>query len=116
MKNALRQTLILWLSLLLVSGLGFLLLQLPAARDWLWNHTGEEELLAQVKGLSDLASDRLRPAVTLAADAAIADVAVSPFGINVFLEQEAEPAKRAQAVEMAAAAGYHWLRQEFPWE
>lgn len=116
MKNALRQTLILWLSLLLVSGLGFLLLQLPAARNWLWNHTGEEELLAQVKGLTDLASDRLRPAVSLVADATIADVDVSPFGINVFLEQEAEPAKRARAVEMAAAAGYHWLRQEFPWE
>lgn len=116
MKNALRQTLILWLSLLLVSGLAFLLLQLPGARDWLWNHTGEEELLAQVKGLTDLASDRLRPAVSLAADTTIADVDVSPFGVNVFLEQEAEPAKRAHAVEMAAAAGYHWLRQEFPWE
>jgi hypothetical protein len=116
MKTALRQTLILWLSLLLLGGLGFLLLQLPAARQWLWNHTGEEELLAQVKGLSDLAGDRLRPALHLAADAAIQDVDVNPFGINVFLEQEADPAKRALAVQMAAEAGYHWLRQEFPWE
>ncbi len=116
MKNALRQTLLLWLSLLLVSGLGFLLLQLPPARAWLWNHTGEEELLAQVKGLTDLASDRLRPPLTLEPNAAIQDADVNPFGINVFLEQEAEPAKRAQAVAMAAQAGYHWLRQEFPWE
>jgi hypothetical protein len=116
MKIALRQTLILWLSLLLVSGLGFLLLQLPAARSWLWNHTGEEELFAQVKGFTDLASDWLRPALTLNSDTAIQNVDVSPFGVNVFLEQEAEPAKRAQAVKMAAEAGYRWLRQEFPWE
>jgi hypothetical protein len=116
MKNALRQSLILWLSLLLVSGLGFLLLQLPSTRTWLWNHTGEEELLAQVKGVTDLASDRLRPALSLAPDAAIELANVNPFGVNVFLEQEAEPAKRTLAIEMAAAAGYHWLRQEFPWE
>jgi polysaccharide biosynthesis protein PslG len=116
MKTPLRQTLILWLSLLLVSGLGFLLLQLPSARSWLWSHTGEEEFLAQVKGLTDLASDRLRPSTSLDPSAAMKDVDVSPFGINVFLEQEVEPAKRAQAVQMAAEAGYHWLRQEFPWE
>ena len=116
MKIAFRQSLILWLSLLLVSGLGFLLLQLPAARNWLWSRSGEEQLLAQVKGLSDLASDRLRPSLRLDADAAIQNADVSPFGINVFLEQEAEPAKRAQAVQMAAEAGYTWLRQEFPWE
>jgi hypothetical protein len=116
MKIALRQTLILWLSLLLVSGLGFLLLQLPSARTWLWNHTGEEELLAQVKGLTDLAGDRLRPSLSLASSAAVENVDVSPFGVNVFLEQEAEPPKRAQAVKMAADAGYRWLRQEFPWE
>jgi hypothetical protein len=116
MKNALRQTLILWLSLLLVSGLGFLCLQLPSARAWLWSQTGEEQLLAQVKGLTDLASDQLRPGLLLDADTAVQDVDVSPFAVNVFLEQEAEPAKRALAVEMAAAAGYRWLRQEFPWE
>jgi hypothetical protein len=116
MKNALRQTLILWLSLLLVSGLGFLLLQLAPMRTWLWHQTGEEQFLAQVKGLTDLASDRLRPGLTLDETAAVQDTAGSPFAVNVFLEQEAEPAKRAQAVEMAAAAGYRWLRQEFPWE
>ena len=79
-------------------------------------HTGEEEFAAQVKGLTDLLSDLLRPRLDLAPDAAIQYVDVNPFGVNVFLEQEAEPAKREQAVAMAAAAGYHWLRQEFPWE
>jgi len=116
MQTALKQTLVLWLSLLLVSGLSFLLLSTPWARDWMKQHTGEEEFLAQVKGLSDLASDRLRPNLDLAANAAIQHADVSPFGINVFLEQEADPAKRALAVNMAADAGYRFLRQEFAWE
>jgi hypothetical protein len=113
---ALRQTLILWLSLLLLGGLSFLLLTLPATRTWLWEHTGEEEFFAQVKGLTDLAGDQVRPRLDLAVNAAIQHADVSPFGVNTFLEQEAEPAKRALAVQMAAAAGYHFLRQEFPWE
>jgi hypothetical protein len=41
---------------------------------------------------------------------------MNPFGVNVFLEQEVEPQKREQAVQMIADAGFHWLRQEFPWE
>lgn len=116
MRVALRQTVYLWLSLLLLSGLSFLILQLAPVRGWLWRHTGEEKFLAQVKGLSDLLGDRLRPPVELA-PAAVRDYAnVNPFGVNTFLEQEAEAAKRVLAVQMAAAAGYHWLRQEFPWE
>ena len=116
MRVALRQTLYLWLSLLVLSGLSFLILQLAPVRGWLWHHTGEEAFLAQVKGLSDLLGDRLRPPVDLA-PAAVGDyAAVNPFGVNTFLEQEADPAKRDLAVQMAATAGYHWLRQEFPWE
>jgi hypothetical protein len=43
-------------------------------------------------------------------------VDVNPFGINTFLEQEVEPEKRERSVQMIADAGFHWLRQEFPWE
>jgi hypothetical protein len=99
-----------------LSGLSFLILQLPPVRAWLWQHTGEEAFLAQVKGLTDLLGDRLRPLLALAPDTAIEHADVNPFGINTFLEQEAEPAKRDLAIQMAADAGYHWLRQEFPWE
>jgi len=116
MRVALRQTVYLWLSLLLLSGLSFLILQLAPVRAWLWQHTGEEAFLAQVKGLSDLLGDRLRPLVELAPDAVGNFADVNPFGVNTFLEQEADPAKRVLAVQMAANAGYHWLRQEFPWE
>jgi hypothetical protein len=42
--------------------------------------------------------------------------AVSSFGVNTFLEQEAEPDKRAQSLDYARDAGIHFIRQEFPWE
>lgn len=115
-RTAILQTVTLWLSLLILGGLAFFVLQLPLARAWLWEHTGEEEFLAQVKGLTDLAADRLRPPLSLAPAVARQITRANPFGVNVFLEQEAEPAKREQAVRMAAQAGFHWLRQEFPWE
>lgn len=107
---------ILWVSLLILGGLTLFELSRPAGRAWMWNHTGEEEFLAQVKGLSDLAGDRLRPRLELAEDATIAQANLDPFAVNVFLEQEVDPAKREQAVRMAAEAGFHWLRQEFTWE
>lgn len=116
MRTARKQLFILWLSLLILGGLSFLILQLPPVRGWLWQQTGEEEFLAQVKGLTDLLSDSLRPPLDLAPDATINHVNVNPFGVNTFLEQEVEPAKREVAIQMAAEAGYHWLRQEFPWE
>lgn len=111
-----RQTLVLWAGLLLVGGSALLILSLPPVRGWLWSYTGEEQFFAQVKGLTDLLSDQVRPRLDLARHAPIAHTDVDPLGVNVFLEQEVDPAKRALAVEMAADAGYHWLRQEFPWE
>ncbi|HXF62877.1 MAG TPA: hypothetical protein VNK95_14735 [Caldilineaceae bacterium] len=113
---AIRQTITLWVSLLILGGLALLLLRTPPARAWLWRQTGEEAFAAQLKGLTDLLSDLLRPRLVLAPEMPIEHIPANPFGVNVFLEQEADPAKRALAVEMAAAAGYHWLRQEFPWE
>ncbi len=82
----------------------------------MWSQTGEEQFAAQVKGLSDLASDLMRPHPQPAAQIAVTNGRVNPFGVNVFLEQEADPVKRELAVAMAAEAGYRWLRQEFPWE
>ncbi len=116
LSAAIRDTLILWASLLLLGGLAFFLLRTPPARQWLWQQTGEEAFLPQVKGLTDRAGDQLRPRLALAPDAVTAYGDVNPFGVNVFLEQEVDPAKRERAVQMAAEAGFHWLRQEFPWE
>jgi hypothetical protein len=41
---------------------------------------------------------------------------VNPFGVNTFLEQEVEEAKVRQTLQMIRDAGFHWIRQEFPWE
>ena len=78
--------------------------------------TGEEAFFSQVKGLTDLAVDSVRPRLNTGDDIPVAPADVNPFGVNVFLEQEVDPAKRELAVQMAAEAGFHWLRQEFPWE
>ena len=77
--------------------------------------TGEDNLLAQVRGTFDYATNLLRPRPATAADQVQRDPALSPFGINTFLEQEVEPAKRERSVQMLADAGFKWIRQQFPW-
>ncbi len=82
----------------------------------LFELTGEERLSNQLKALSDLVADALRPRLNLASDAPVRYADVNPFGVNVFLNEEVDPAKREQTVQLASAAGFHWLRQEFPWQ
>ncbi|MGQ9714283.1 MAG: cellulase family glycosylhydrolase [Anaerolineae bacterium] len=102
------------LALLALAGWGYARRQ--ALSQWLFWHTGEERPFSQVKGAWDLFTDLLRPPVETADWVAVQYAGVNPFGVNVFLEQEVDPRKREQAVRMAAEAGFHWLRQEFPWE
>ena len=116
MKRAVREILILWAGLLLCGGLALLLLAISPSRQWLESQTGETDFLPQIKGLTDLAGGMLRPQTQLAAQEVKEHAGVSPFGVNVFLEQEVEPVKRERAVQLAAQAGFKWLRQEFPWE
>lgn len=84
--------------------------------DWLLHVTGEEELLPQARGLWQLASNVTRPLPDTAADTPTTFSGVNPLGINVFLEQEVEPVKRERVLQMVRDAGFHWVRQEFPWE
>ncbi len=111
-----KQTVAVFLAgLLILSGLAaFAWRENISASLFAW--TGEEEMFPQLKGLSDLAAGLLRPRVDTADDVLTAFADVNPLGMNVFLEQEVEPAKREQQVRMIAEAGFHWLRQEFPWE
>ena len=95
---------------------GALLLAVGWRGGALFELTGEEAFSAQVKGLTDLSADLLRPRLELAEETPAAHSGVNPFGVNVFLEQEPDPAVREQAVRMAAEAGFKWLRQEFVWE
>ncbi len=110
-----RRTWVVWLALPVI-----LALVVIAAREpfgiLLYDLTGEERLFSQLKGLTDLSADLLRPRLHLAADAPVRHTDVSPFGINVFLNEEVEPAKRELTVRLAREAGFDWLRQEFPWQ
>lgn len=79
--------------------------------------SGETELLPQARGLMQYATNWTRPQPDTRPNAPIARSAsgVSPFGVNTFLEQEVEPAKRERQMYMIADAGFHWIRQEFAW-
>ena len=81
----------------------------------LFDLTGEDELLGQLRGLIDLATQFTRPMPNTAPDASVAFGDVPHFGVNTFLHQEVEPAKRARQLQMAAEAGFEWIRQPFPW-
>ncbi|NOX60568.1 MAG: cellulase family glycosylhydrolase [Chloroflexi bacterium] len=108
------------LAILLFIPIPFLLAAVLLGLGWrtgLWFElTGEERFSAQIKGLTDLSADLLRPRLNLANEEPAAHSGVNPFGVNVFLEQEPDPAVRERVVKMAAEAGYRWLRQEFVWE
>jgi hypothetical protein len=87
-----------------------------SSSDVMFDYTGEEGLPRQAKGMGQLATNILYPQPQTAPDVPVAHAGVNPFGINVFLNQEVEPEKRERSVQMIAEAGFHWLRQEFPWE
>jgi hypothetical protein len=78
--------------------------------------TGEEQPLPQITGMVQLLFNLARPPLQLAEDVPVAHTGLNPFGVNTFLQNEADPLKRRRAIEMVAAAGFHWIRQEFPWE
>ncbi len=102
-----------------LAALALLLALWPNARS-LADLTGEDALRGQAAGLVHWFNAAIRPQPRLepaaVADAPLAYPAVSPFAVNTFLEQEAEPEKRARILDLAAAAGFRAIRQEFPWE
>ncbi|MBC7262771.1 MAG: cellulase family glycosylhydrolase [Chloroflexi bacterium] len=115
MSNPVRGMLILFLLLALV------ILVAWQARDYitdtLVNLTGEEDHVEQIKGLGALILLRFTQApLELAPYVPIQHTGINPFGINTFLEQEVEPEKVERSLRMIRDAGFHWIRQEFPWE
>ncbi len=104
------------ISLIVISILGIgLWIQRAPLHAALFNLTGEEKFFAQVRALGQWTLDQLRPGLNLQPETPIQHNGVNPFGINTFLQQEVEPAKRDRQAQLIAEAGFHWLRQEFPW-
>jgi hypothetical protein len=102
-------------SVLIAIAIAGLLIARESIGAWLFELTGEDELLGQVRGLIELATQFTRPMPNTAPDAEVALAEVSLFGVNTFLHQEVEPAKRERQMQMAAEAGFAWIRQPFPW-
>jgi len=84
--------------------------------SWGFSLTGEEEPLAQLRGVAQLALNLTHPPLALDPYAEINYNGVNPFGINTFLHLEVEPSKREETLRLITAAGFRWIRQEFPWE
>ncbi|VAW31710.1 hypothetical protein MNBD_CHLOROFLEXI01-5304 [hydrothermal vent metagenome] len=82
----------------------------------LYELTGEDNPLAQLRGVIHWLNTAVRPQPQLAPDTVPQLANVSPFGVNTFLGQEAEIEKRAISLQMAQQAGFRFIRQEFVWE
>lgn len=86
------------------------------AWQFFWSQTGEEEPLAQVRGMVEWAGNltRLQPKPDpLVPINHRGDVT---YGVNTFLNQEVEAAKVEAQLRMISEAGIRWIRQEFPWQ
>ncbi|MBS1253532.1 MAG: hypothetical protein MAG451_02581 [Anaerolineales bacterium] len=79
--------------------------------------TGEEDTLEGIKGVGALTVLWLtqRPPQT-APFAPMPHVDVNPYGVNTFLQLEAEEKNVRRQLKMLHDAGVGWVRQEFPWE
>jgi len=88
----------------------------PAWSALLFDVTGEESLAGQARGTLEWLGNITRRQPQTANWTPIANAGVNPFGVNTFLQEEVEPAKRQCSIQMIADAGFHWIRQEFPWE
>ncbi len=104
-----------WMIGLLVGLAGLLLAVWPFAGS-LYDLTGEEKLVGQVAGMAHWLNTAARPQPRLAIKSDIPLAAVSPFGMNTFLQEEVEPEKREESLHLLYRAGFHWIRQEFVWE
>ena len=73
----------------------------PLVRPFMYAWTGEEDARQQIKGtIAYLGLQVTRRAPDLAPYTPIKNIPDCPFGVNTFLEQEVEPAKVAQSLDL----------------
>ncbi|HPL30278.1 MAG TPA: cellulase family glycosylhydrolase, partial [Anaerolineae bacterium] len=89
----------------------------PLIMPALYNCTGEQDAREALKGLASYLYLQLtHPLPSLAPYTPLRHSGRNPFGVNTFLEQEVEPVKVARSLDLIRAAGFGFIRQEFPWE
>ncbi|MCC7165813.1 MAG: cellulase family glycosylhydrolase [Anaerolineae bacterium] len=78
--------------------------------------TGEEDSSYQLRALGFFALSLFRPPRDTADYVPMPYIDMPPFGINTFFEQEVEEQKIRTGMQLIRDAGFHFIRQEFPWE
>lgn len=104
-----------WTAVIFLNLFALLVALWPSARS-LYDLTGEEQWQGQLLGIGHWLNTAIRPQPHLAPEAATIYAGVNPFGMNTFLEQEVEVEKRVRSLALIRDAGFHFIRQEFPWE
>ena len=85
----------------------------------LYSVTGEEAPFKQITGFVAYLGSFTRPQPNTARTAIPTDftsATLNPLGVNTFLEDEVEPAKRERQLQLIQAAGFGWIRQQFRWD
>jgi polysaccharide biosynthesis protein PslG len=83
---------------------------------FLYSVTGEESLAQQVYGFVHYLGNWTRRQPVTATSEQAFRVEGNLRGVNTFLEQEVEPAKRERQIQLIADAEFDWIRQQFPWQ
>lgn len=115
-RNTIRRTLlIIVLPIILLALLTVALT--PTLAGGLYGLTGEESTIEGIKGIGALALIWLtqRPPQT-EPFALMPHIDVNPYGVNTFLQLEAEEKNVRRQLDMLHDAGFGWIRQAFPWE
>jgi hypothetical protein len=100
---------------LLAADLAFQGLVWRGLREW----TGETAPIGQLNVVMDRLGNLTRPQPQVDTVFPRTDedlTPVNPYGVNVFLEDEVELAKRERQLQMIEAAGFGWIRQQFRWD
>jgi len=82
----------------------------------LYRMTGEERPINQLVGFVHYLGNLTRQQPSTADDVPVNITVDNPIGVNTFLEQEPEFAKRERSMQMIVEAGIGWIRQEFTWQ
>ena len=101
---------------IIITAFSLLLLAVWPPTLSLYELTGEEALAGQVRGVLHWVHTAIRPQPELAPTAAVENADVSPFGVNVFLQNEVLPAVREESLRHIHDGGFRFVRQEFTWE